>query len=315
MTLSFYSEFGSFYPQTQQEIATEHQLFACYDSNFTFSDNSSISSLYEFDDHNNELLYSSDSYTNLLPYFSSPSDSVISLSPDIVPLQDFQDSYHLSHYQKRQFEESYHQLYYPKRQKSLDQCHSTVSPSFFDGYVSNPDLAVVLPEFSPEIPVASLELPKFEAPASATFNVGRSDTDESNVKKPSVSAQSIAARERRRKITQKTQELGKLIPAGNKMNTAEMLQSAFKYVKFLQAQVKVLQHMESIQKERKEDLQTHDQLQILLTSSTIQEKLCSQEKCLVPREVLETIANDQELIQSTPSIIDEIDQLLMGTNG
>ena len=55
-----------------------------------------------------------------------------------------------------------------------------------------------------------------------------------------VSPQSIAARERRRKTTEKTQELGKLIPGGSKMTTAEMFQAASKYVKFLQAQVAVL---------------------------------------------------------------------------
>jgi dihydroxyacetone kinase len=64
-------------------------------------------------------------------------------------------------------------------------------------------------------------------------------------KKPStgvsLSAQSIAARERRRKITEKTQQLGKLIPGGNKMNTAEMFQAASKYVKFLQAQIGILE--------------------------------------------------------------------------
>lgn len=56
----------------------------------------------------------------------------------------------------------------------------------------------------------------------------------------SLSAQSIAARQRRRRITEKTQELGKLVPGGQKMNTAEMLQSAYKYIKFLQAQVGIL---------------------------------------------------------------------------
>lgn len=36
-----------------------------------------------------------------------------------------------------------------------------------------------------------------------------------------LSAQSVAARERR-KITEKTRELGKIVPGGEKMNTAEM---------------------------------------------------------------------------------------------
>ena len=63
----------------------------------------------------------------------------------------------------------------------------------------------------------------------------------------SLSAQSIAARQRRRKITDKTQELGKLIPGAHKMNTAEMFHAAFKYMKYLQAQVGVLQSIASIQ--------------------------------------------------------------------
>nr|GEV17652.1 Myc-type, basic helix-loop-helix (bHLH) domain-containing protein [Tanacetum cinerariifolium] len=45
----------------------------------------------------------------------------------------------------------------------------------------------------------------------------------------SLSAQSLAARARRRKISEKTQEFGKLIPGGQKMNTAEMFQVAFNY--------------------------------------------------------------------------------------
>lgn len=45
-----------------------------------------------------------------------------------------------------------------------------------------------------------------------------------------MSAQSMAARQRRRRISEKTQELGKLIPGGQKMNTAEMFEAAFKYI-------------------------------------------------------------------------------------
>jgi hypothetical protein len=54
-------------------------------------------------------------------------------------------------------------------------------------------------------------------------------------------------RERRRKITEKTRELGKFIPGGHKMNTAEMFQAASKYVKFLQAQIGILELMGSTQ--------------------------------------------------------------------
>ncbi|KAE8672766.1 Mercaptopyruvate sulfurtransferase 1 isoform 1 [Hibiscus syriacus] len=97
-----------------------------------------------------------------------------------------------------------------------------------------------------------------------------------------VSAQSIAGRERRRKITKKTQELGKLVPGGTKMNTADMLQAAFKYVKFLQAQLGILQLMNSFS-ENGDNCKEKESLQIL-TSAKVQEKLYAEEKCLVPKD-------------------------------
>ncbi|XP_077221145.1 uncharacterized protein LOC143854900 [Tasmannia lanceolata] len=114
-----------------------------------------------------------------------------------------------------------------------------------------------------------------------------------------LSAQSVADRQRRKKISVKTQELGKLIPAGNKMNTAEMFQVAFKYVKYLQAQVGILQFMSSIQESK--DGAYVEKLHGLVTSPRIQEKLYEEEKCMVPKEAVETLAKDQEL-QSNPSI-------------
>ncbi|WVZ17673.1 hypothetical protein V8G54_010655 [Vigna mungo] len=59
-------------------------------------------------------------------------------------------------------------------------------------------------------------------------------------KERTISPQSLAARERRRKISEKTQQLGKLVPGRPNMNTTEMLHAAAKYVKYLQAQVKML---------------------------------------------------------------------------
>ncbi|KAG1337997.1 transcription factor bHLH52 [Cocos nucifera] len=109
-----------------------------------------------------------------------------------------------------------------------------------------------------------------------------------------LSAQSVAARERRKRISEKTQELGKLIPGGNKMNTAEMFQAAYKYVKFLQAQVGILGLMSSIQG-WKASSQVEQQLQLLLGSTTIQEKLYGEGRCMVPKEVVEAMAQDHEI--------------------
>ncbi|XP_076920723.1 transcription factor LRL1-like [Bidens hawaiensis] len=102
-----------------------------------------------------------------------------------------------------------------------------------------------------------------------------------------VSAQSMAARIRRRKISEKTSELGKLFPGGHGMTTAEMFQAAFKYIKFLQAQVGVLQQMPS-------SPGLGSKLQALLTCPTVQEKLYTSGKCIVSQTLGETLAEDHQ---------------------
>ncbi|KAI3720490.1 hypothetical protein L2E82_31477 [Cichorium intybus] len=101
-----------------------------------------------------------------------------------------------------------------------------------------------------------------------------------------LSAQSMAARVRRRKISEKTQELGKLIPDSHKMNTAEMFQAAFKYIKFLQAQVGVIKLMNSIPET--EQVLRNGEMQALVTCTLMQEKLYTAEKCIVPKRFAET---------------------------
>jgi hypothetical protein len=63
----------------------------------------------------------------------------------------------------------------------------------------------------------------------------------------SGSSQSAAARERRRRISEKTAELSRLIPGGHRLNTAEMLQEAARHVKLLQAQVGMLALLQNLQ--------------------------------------------------------------------
>ncbi|KAI3670471.1 hypothetical protein L1987_87806 [Smallanthus sonchifolius] len=99
----------------------------------------------------------------------------------------------------------------------------------------------------------------------------------------SLSAQSMAARVRRRKISEKTQELGKLVPGGRKMNTAEMFQAAFKYIKFLQAQTGVLKLMPSLPES--EEVLSNGEMQALVTCTLMQEKLYTSEKCIGPNSL------------------------------
>ncbi|KAD6118709.1 hypothetical protein E3N88_09980 [Mikania micrantha] len=103
-----------------------------------------------------------------------------------------------------------------------------------------------------------------------------------------LSAQSMAARVRRRKISEKTSELGKLVPGGHKMNTAEMFQAAFKYIKFLQAQIGVLQLMPSLPEG--EEVLRNGEMQALVTCTMMQEKLYITEKCIGPN-TLQNLSN------------------------
>ncbi|EOY25650.1 hypothetical protein QUC31_011695 [Theobroma cacao] len=233
------------------------------------------------------LLFS-DGYTNLLPSLSSPPEYIISSFPP------------------EEFEFELCQEY-PKRQKNVSNYYcSNFGANFLAGFVPNSAPGPAATDlFLPKIPVP---LPEFE-PEMPTFNC-----ENENAKKTSPvsvsNLQSIAARQRRRKITDKTQELGKLIPGGHKMRTAEMLRAAYKYVNFLQAQVGVLEAMWSFHQGKEEALMHSQELPNLLASQAIQEKLYSEEKCLIPKDFVQTLANDYQ-IQSKPLIIEEINRILL----
>lgn len=164
--------------------------------------------------------------TELLDFHNSFSPLDICLDPDEFFYSDNYTPLHLLAPQLLSPSE-FEPYWYPKRPNYLyeDQYYFDLNPGLFDGFVPK----MPLPEFSSE---PTFPVPEFESPPPA--------------KKP-LSAQSIAARQRRRKITEKTQELGKLIPGGQKMNTAEMFEAASKYIKYLQGQIAIFQIMEPVQ--------------------------------------------------------------------
>nr|WIE96063.1 basic helix-loop-helix transcription factor [Loropetalum chinense var. rubrum] len=174
---------------------------------------------------------------------------------------------------------------YPKRQK----CYENID-QFYSGFLPNNCFEGFFP--------SEIQIP--EVNFSGGGDNGRKSSEV-------LSGQSLAARLRRRKITEKTKELGKLIPGGIKMNTADMLQYAFKYVKYLQAQVGILDFMGSFQ-ERKGT--THiEELQVLLGSSAVQEKLCLEEKCLVPKEFVKILRNHLDF-KSKPLVSNGLNHLI-----
>ncbi|XP_027066217.2 transcription factor bHLH87 [Coffea eugenioides] len=61
--------------------------------------------------------------------------------------------------------------------------------------------------------------------------------------KLSTDAQSVAARERRHRISERFKILQSLVPGGSKMDTVSMLEEAIHYVKFLKTQIWLHQTM------------------------------------------------------------------------
>ncbi|XP_020238019.1 transcription factor bHLH53-like [Cajanus cajan] len=102
----------------------------------------------------------------------------------------------------------------------------TVPSNFLEGFIVPYDNTCSLQgeEVQPKI--------FYEIPQLDTYvDFGGQKKCENKINERIISSQSIAARERRKKIGEKTRELGKLVPGGPKMNTAEMLHTAAKYVK------------------------------------------------------------------------------------
>nr|CAB3484543.1 unnamed protein product [Digitaria exilis] len=119
------------------------------------------------------------------------------------------------------------------------------------------------------------------------------------------SVQSAAARQRRKRISEKTAELSRLIPGGHKLNTAEMLQAAARHVKLLQTQVGMLALMHNsvdvgCSTEKEETMsfmaaQEEEQMQALLACGGVQERLAAEGRCLVPTKLVDAMAKDSSL--------------------
>ncbi|PON61868.1 Basic helix-loop-helix transcription factor [Parasponia andersonii] len=300
MALSFCSNWGTHslqhlinqeifsFPQTQlleleSDIESPQYLFDNFDYDFSLPD-TSIDPIF-FDTSYNSS-YSNKIYNDILiPNFHNPTHYLVPDHDNFSPQTTFSG---------------------PKRQKMYqNQCPFNATTSEFSkGYFPDPGL---IQEFLPQPQNHDNVI---YVPPQVVYSCGNKEAEvkmQSSCSSTTVlSAQSIAARERRRKITEKTQELGRLIPGGNKMNTAEMFHAASKYIKFLRAQLAILQLIKSF-KEKKEGTSYIKGLEVL-ASPSVQEKLYSEEKCLVPKEFVQTLANDQEIRPKT--FFNDISQLI-----
>ncbi|KAG0552964.1 hypothetical protein BDA96_01G554000 [Sorghum bicolor] len=116
----------------------------------------------------------------------------------------------------------------------------------------------------------------------------------------SQSVQKSAARQRRKRISEKTAELARLIPGAHKLNTAEMLEEAARHVKLLQAQVGVLALMRAAgSSEMKEEkmpwAMAQERMHALLACGGVQERLTAEGKCLVPTSLVDAVAKDPDV--------------------
>lgn len=76
---------------------------------------------------------------------------------------------------------------------------------------------------------------------------GKKQTCGSKEVKLSTDPQSVAARERRHRISERFKILQSLVPGGSKLDTVSMLEEAIVYIKFLKAQLRWLIHHDTHQ--------------------------------------------------------------------
>ncbi|KAG8385174.1 hypothetical protein BUALT_Bualt03G0014500 [Buddleja alternifolia] len=277
MALSYYSNWGAF-QQLDSEMninLAPPQPEQLPSDLLSFPDVWNIDSLFE----PNDLFCTDDSDSLQYDVVNSLTTEPFSLQQDFEPF----------HYPKRQKPCDYEEIIYSDYNNSFFNEPLFPSPCLnLQDYSMSESVMPPLPDFPTGPPVYS---------AGNCENVMKKETTPGT-----LSAQSVAARQRRRKITEKTQELGKLIPGGQKMNTAEMLQAASKYIKYMQAQVGILEFMGSYNQENKEAFES-EELHGLLESPLIQEKLYSTEKCLVPQKFVQKLSSDRQIVESNGELL------------
>ncbi|XVF66944.1 hypothetical protein PTKIN_Ptkin10aG0080600 [Pterospermum kingtungense] len=186
---------------------------------------------------------------------------------------------------------------------------SSLPPSIPDDHhffsKSLPDLqSLEQPHCQPRLPVSSsLKRPRLDLILSDSDNNPQTlDSIVQSFTPPApIIPHSEIARRRRQKISEKTRCLQKLMPWDKKMDTGTMLQEAYKYIQFLQAQISILQSMPItscfVSAERVDDpfgfdytglgrLNRQQLLQVLLNSPAAQTMLYSQGFCVISDEQL-----------------------------